>query len=102
MSEQSWSELCGRLAARGDQTRIYRDLEQLYREPHRAYHNLDHILNCISELRTDVQKTAFQRIKQDSFLHRDGTLREKGDEESWVVARDQDLSAPMRISGAIK
>lgn len=44
-----WLRLCGRLGMQSGVLAIWRELERHYREPHRAYHNLDHIGECLSE-----------------------------------------------------
>lgn len=48
-----WSDLWNRLekrGANGDQEKVYRALTARYTEPHRAYHNLNHIEHALNEL----------------------------------------------------
>jgi len=44
-----FSRTTNELGSLGDPTTIYSNLISLYCEPHRTYHNLDHISNCLSE-----------------------------------------------------
>jgi len=49
-SRQRWLVLWQRLGARGDADAVYNDLVARYSEPHRAYHTLAHVGNCLEEL----------------------------------------------------
>lgn len=49
-SEQRWLTLWQRLGAQGDAHVVYNDLVARYSEPHRAYHTLEHIGQCLDEL----------------------------------------------------
>ncbi|MDP2598591.1 MAG: N-methyl-D-aspartate receptor NMDAR2C subunit [Candidatus Liptonbacteria bacterium] len=49
--EKRWLSLWQRIGARGDAAAVYKDLVARYAEPHRAYHALPHIEQCLDELR---------------------------------------------------
>ncbi len=42
-----WSDLWQRLGARSSPEPIFEELLQAYQQPHRAYHTLDHIQDCL-------------------------------------------------------
>lgn len=44
-----WLQLCGRMRIQSDVLPVWQDLERRYQEPHRAYHNLEHIGECFTE-----------------------------------------------------
>lgn len=46
---EQWLALCSRIGAAGDGRRVWSELERRYLEPHRAYHNFDHIGHCLAE-----------------------------------------------------
>jgi predicted metal-dependent HD superfamily phosphohydrolase len=46
----SWASLWRELGARGDPAPWHRQLMAAYGEPHRAYHNLKHLDECLTEL----------------------------------------------------
>jgi predicted metal-dependent HD superfamily phosphohydrolase len=48
--EERWKVLWTRIQAQGDPSADYADLCRRYAEPHRAYHNLDHVSHCLEEL----------------------------------------------------
>lgn len=47
--EQMWYVLWFRTGAKGDSRKVYNDLVERYSEPHRSYHILDHIKQCLME-----------------------------------------------------
>jgi predicted metal-dependent HD superfamily phosphohydrolase len=47
--QSNWQGLCQRLNAQGNYAAAGEALVQRYREPHRAYHNLEHIEECLDE-----------------------------------------------------
>ena len=49
-TELQWLSLWNRLGAKGDPHAIYLDLLTRYSEPHRKYHNFEHIEQCLVEL----------------------------------------------------
>ena len=64
--EQSWSAL----NAKGNARAVYEKLEAHYNEPHRAYHNLDHIECCLNELnhvREEIQ--SIDELTMALFFH---------------------------------
>jgi predicted metal-dependent HD superfamily phosphohydrolase len=46
---EQWLALWSRIGATGDGRRVWSELDLRYREPHRAYHNFDHIGHCLTE-----------------------------------------------------
>lgn len=46
---EQWLALWSRIGATGDGRSVWNELEHRYREPHRAYHNFDHIGHCLAE-----------------------------------------------------
>ncbi|MBI5565362.1 MAG: N-methyl-D-aspartate receptor NMDAR2C subunit [Chloroflexi bacterium] len=44
-----WSDLWYRLGAQSSPVPIFEELAQAYHQPHRAYHTLDHIHNCLTQ-----------------------------------------------------
>lgn len=46
---EQWRALWSRIGATGDGGTVWIELERRYREPHRAYHNFDHIGHCLAE-----------------------------------------------------
>jgi predicted metal-dependent HD superfamily phosphohydrolase len=68
-----------RLAARlrelgraGDAEKTAADLVARYREPHRAYHNLDHIADCLEKLelaRSMLRDDDFKAVELALFWH---------------------------------
>src|SRR5262245_26370559 len=47
--QSSWADFWERLGAKGEAGAVFEDLRKRYAEPHRAYHTLDHILECLAE-----------------------------------------------------
>jgi predicted metal-dependent HD superfamily phosphohydrolase len=45
-----WRALWARIGARTAPEGVHRDLERRYSEPHRAYHNLEHVADCLRQL----------------------------------------------------
>ena len=45
---ERWIRLWREIAAKGDPLPIYQDLVSLYSQPHRHYHNLRHIAECLT------------------------------------------------------
>jgi len=46
---ERWMAMWSQIGAAGDGRRVWTELERRYREPHRAYHNFDHIGHCLAE-----------------------------------------------------
>lgn len=44
-----WSDLWHRLDARSSPASVFDELTQAYHQPHRAYHSLDHIRDCLAQ-----------------------------------------------------
>ena len=47
--KQRWCDLWRRLGAHSLPEPIFDELVHFYRQPHRAYHNLNHILDCLAQ-----------------------------------------------------
>jgi len=50
--EREWSDLWKRRSAQGNPLTVLQDLVARYSEPHRGYHTLAHILDCLREFQT--------------------------------------------------
>jgi predicted metal-dependent HD superfamily phosphohydrolase len=50
LSQDRWTALCTAAGASGDSAPLYHQLRAAYSEPHRRYHNLRHIAECLNEL----------------------------------------------------
>jgi len=50
LSQDRWVTLWRAAAASGDPLRWYQRLTAAYAEPHRRYHNQQHIAECLAEL----------------------------------------------------
>ncbi|MDO8504401.1 MAG: N-methyl-D-aspartate receptor NMDAR2C subunit [Candidatus Liptonbacteria bacterium] len=48
-AKQLWLRLWRRIGAKGNPSNAYDDLATRYSESHRAYHTLEHIVNCLDE-----------------------------------------------------
>ncbi|HWQ91063.1 MAG TPA: N-methyl-D-aspartate receptor NMDAR2C subunit [Clostridia bacterium] len=48
-SSDRWARLWRQVAAAGDPQMVYRELISRYSEPHRHYHNLEHLAECLIE-----------------------------------------------------
>jgi len=48
-SSDTWTKLWRETCAKGDALVVYQELVSLYSEPHRHYHNLHHISDCLAE-----------------------------------------------------
>src|SRR3954462_2460057 len=59
LSQNRWLELWSKLGAGGDPIPVYLSLVQHYNKPHRAYHNCEHILDCLAEF-DSARKFALQ------------------------------------------
>lgn len=46
---EQWLRLWSRIGASGDGGTGWNELERRYQEPHRAYHNFDHLGHCLAE-----------------------------------------------------
>jgi len=48
-SSEIWTKLWREIGTKDDGLAVYQELVSLYSEPHRQYHNLHHIAQCLSE-----------------------------------------------------
>jgi predicted metal-dependent HD superfamily phosphohydrolase len=48
-SPERWAKLWREIGAKDDGLTVYQELVLLYSEPHRHYHNLEHIADCLNE-----------------------------------------------------
>src|SRR5262245_10698887 len=53
-AERSWVNIWKWLRAQGEPLPVLKDLIARYEEPHRSYHTVDHILDCLKEFRSVV------------------------------------------------
>ena len=50
-NKQFWLDLWRRIGARGNAAMVYCDIAEHYAQPQRAYHNLNHIIDCLNEFK---------------------------------------------------
>lgn len=50
LDQERWTALWSRLGAQGTGLSIFTHLATAYAEPHRAYHNVEHIRDCLTQL----------------------------------------------------
>jgi predicted metal-dependent HD superfamily phosphohydrolase len=51
-SPERWVKLWREIGAKDDRHAVYQEFVSLYSEPHRHYHNLSHIAECLNEFET--------------------------------------------------
>jgi predicted metal-dependent HD superfamily phosphohydrolase len=69
-SRERWVKLWREIGARDDGLAVYQELVALYSEPHRHYHNLQHIADCLNEF--DSARNLAQRplaVELASWFH---------------------------------
>src|SRR5262245_7191495 len=59
-AERSWINIWKSLRAQGEPLPVLHDLIARYEEPHRGYHTLDHILDCLKEFQS-VRSSATEK-----------------------------------------
>ena len=98
----------GRLAARlselgraGDAQKTAAELVARYREPHRAYHNLDHIADCLEKLelaRPMLRKDEADAVELALWWHDAVYDAKAGDNEERSAALFRDVAASHRLA----
>ena len=56
-NHHNWSKLWQKIGAKTEPMFVYEQLAKKYLEPHRHYHNLEHIAHCLSELNSSPFKS---------------------------------------------
>lgn len=99
VQRDDWISLYRRLGAAGDGAATYQQLVSFYNEPSRAYHNLNHISHCLSELESARQicprpdDVAFALWFHDAIY--DSTAKDNEEQSAalaWRAIRDANLS----------
>jgi len=78
--EIKWNDFCNRIQATGDRWQAFRIIVSRYSEPHRYYHNLQHIADCLDELQLAknyysvnapqlISVPQFNEIEAEIWLH---------------------------------
>lgn len=110
LNENSWLELWKRMGAKGDACAPYEDLVRRYSEPHRFYHTLTHISQCLEELQSARHLAVDSNaIEVTVWFHdaiydtRAGDNEERSAELAMKVLTDASLPASFgqRVSGLI-
>jgi predicted metal-dependent HD superfamily phosphohydrolase len=66
-SPEKWTKLWREIGAKGDGLAVYQELVALYSEPHRHYHNLQHIADRLSEF-DSARELARQPLAVESAI----------------------------------
>lgn len=107
MSEKNlnarWIGLWNGLGASGDPNLVYDDLLSRYSEPGRAYHTLEHIEHCLTELETVSNPAADLKAIEFALWFHDAiydTASKDNEERSAVLARRTAVTAELPASFA--
>lgn len=86
-----WNSLWERIRANGNSKEIYGELKKLYSEPHRIYHNMVHIDDCLEEFQKarHLARNA-DEIEMALWFHDSvyNTHKSDNEEKSAVLAED--------------
>ena len=83
-AKTKWLEFWQRLGVKNDPASYFAELESRYSEPHRAYHNLAHVLDCLEQFETAKQLTHDPLAVELAIWYHDSVYdpRAKDNEES--------------------
>lgn len=97
-SKQRWLVLWKRIGARGNTEKIYANLMKRYAEPHRVYHALPHIEDCLDQLEEARHLAANPDAIEMALWYHDAIYdikaknnEEKSAELALVIAEDASL-----------
>lgn len=93
-SKQRWLDLWKRIGAQGNGEKVCTDLVARYSEPHRVYHTLRHIEDCLNELETVRRLTRNPDAVETALWYHDAIYDTKGvnnEEESARLFREMAL-----------
>ena len=98
-----WLALWGRLGAKGDGEQAYADLVARYAEPHRAYHTLAHVAECLTTLDGARHLAVYPDEVELAVWFHDAIYdphREDNEAQSAELARRTALGADVRKASA--
>jgi predicted metal-dependent HD superfamily phosphohydrolase len=93
----TWLALWGRLGVNGDPFPVYEDLLSRYAEPERAYHNLSHIEQCLTEFGEFSEPASNRDAIEFALWFHDAvydTRAKDNEERSASLAREVAASLP--------
>lgn len=98
-----WAIFWQRLGAGGDSATRFKELETLYAEPHRAYHNLAHVMDCLEKLDSAAHLTANSAAVEMALWYHDVVYdpRAKNNEEQSAVLAGQ-VAEAIGLPGTMK
>lgn len=97
--EPRWCELWGRLGGNGNPLLVLARLKECYSEPHRAYHNLQHIQECLETFETvKAQAIAPDELALAIWFHDAVYDTHHGDNEEQSAAMLQRMAAEQAIA----
>jgi predicted metal-dependent HD superfamily phosphohydrolase len=89
---EEWRDLWRRIGAHGDAEKYFRRISDAYDETHRAYHNAEHIAECLEELRkvSAARGARHDEVELALWLHDVvyDPKRSDNEEQSAAVARE--------------
>ena len=100
-----WLAFWNRINAKGSPDNIYADLNRLYSESHRAYHNLFHIRHCLGEFEQTIHLLNYPNEVEMAIWFHDAiynTQREDNEEKSAELARQVSRTIELTDSFAEK
>lgn len=106
-SSDLWTRFWERLGGTGDPRRVYQNLAGRYAEPHRAYHTLRHIEECLREFEAARGLARDARAVEMAIWYHDAVYRprsQKNEEESAALAGEVAGQAglPRAFASAVK
>ena len=69
LSFENWQNLWQRMGAQGDARKCFDEITRRYSEPHRHYHNAEHIADCLREFNTLNHPESRNEIELALWLH---------------------------------
>jgi len=84
-TEERFHNLCKTIEAKGDINSFYQELVKHYSEPHRKYHNMDHIAQCLSEFDEVKDTTKYTSELEFALFYHDmiyDVFRKDNEEQS--------------------
>ncbi|MDI6721459.1 MAG: N-methyl-D-aspartate receptor NMDAR2C subunit [Candidatus Aenigmarchaeota archaeon] len=75
-----WTGLWNRILAKGDAGSVYCRIADMYSEPHRAYHNLRHIEQCLGEFDHACRLAKYPNIVETAIWFHDAVYDPRSDD----------------------
>jgi predicted metal-dependent HD superfamily phosphohydrolase len=96
--KERFNQLWKRINAQGSVDRVFAELSAMYSEPHRFYHNMTHVENCIFELDSARDLTHQPDLVEFALWYHDAIYNiraEDNEEQSAQLAYDVCLAAQL-------